>query len=1162
MSYNILNINSGGKRMNIKKSAMGLVLGSSLLVAGCAGGETSSSASSSANSSTNSSVSSSASSSTYAAVSQITIAAPTNQLTQTVGSLSRVAFTASTNAGANPSVVEWFINDVKSTVKGLNFEFAPTAAGTYVVQSKVGTVVSNSLTLTVGGASSSFVIESVTAIDSDTFEVKAPGGAAVSVTGKVLASTSRYDLARGVYVVDLTTKLTQGEVATVSLTRDGVTRTQTVTFDTRVLDVAHLKTAGGVEVKIGTDGVYKIEKPHVLTNNTSGVLNTVTTTYVVTFESENFPSSVLTFKKENSLVPTGATALTTVESSRTVAAVESNAGTIEFILSKDSVVGVYEYKYTLAGISKSVKVNVVAPEAKFEFIQHGASAATVDSYTTLAVAKDAATGKAIETDAKYDVVYTQNGVVGNFGVAKNSDGSYTIEKDYLAKFNVFKTVNFGFETSNFTVPSNLLDQNSSNPNQVILTMNGPGGIQTMPVTYTGSNFNIAPQYSTLFRSKYPTAVSLTQYIDASTTVGSYVYTFDVRQSGLSVYTKTVTIKVVAPTPNLKLEGTVLDSNENDVKGWVLLEKVRVGTSGDDAAQTALSSPATGSYFLNTQASTLVLRQNLGTPATPNWVAVTPIPTYFYSTTSTATLYKNSGTNWVAVAAGTAASQVTVDDDNVLPVVGNTGTLQLLLNRDLYIVANTPKSVEAKVSASNVFEIQKPKTAGLDSKFVSFNLIVENFESTANLTGTATLQNSFTGSSKVVTSGGAQAQSIKELLPFNIAYTGPMTLSGYNTNSRVGIELGVASSVGGTVANTTYTLNDNEVIKVLDRQTSNAVRYPYYSDATGSSVTMNAVINLEVNYLTLPGDYTFNITVGSLTKQVIVKVVAPVEKVDFKVLTNATNTVVKNADSNLNYEFVLKNDGKYYATLPTTGGVKAKISLLLENMEKDNSGNVVYTLSQASPSTASSTSNVAKAFDVPGNDGKLVSLTVLDLLGGTRTAFTTTTSGSDITGVTAVGYQLLTLTEAGEYVFTATVNGKTTVLTLVVLPVPSLEIQSVLVGTSELTKFKFGSTETHLINSATVTSLNLVAKGLNLPEEVYYTITGVADSSGIGAVTAVTAKTLLVFKNGVVEIPVAITAPSTNAKTYTVTVVLYDKDKTTELNSTGLVVTVRANPTFA
>jgi hypothetical protein len=1127
-----------------KKLLMGTVLALTLGVSSCGmfgGGDDTSSSSASSSSSVSSSTTQS-SSSTFANLTSLNIAAPTNLLTQTVGSLSKVAFAATTNAGANPSIVEWFVNDVKTTVKGLNFEFTPNAAGNFKVEAKSGNVVSNSLSIVASGTTGTgFTIESATVVDLNTLEVKAPGGALVSVTGKTLAATSKYDLARGVYVVDLTANLTQGEIVTVSLTRDGVTRTQAVTFDTRVLDVAHLKTAGGVEVKVGTDGIYKIEKPHVL--NTSGVLNTVTTTYVVTFESENFPDSVLTFKKENSLVPTGATALTTVESSRTVAAVESNAGTIEFTLSKDSVVGVYEYKYTLAGISKSVKVNVVAPEAKFEFIQHGASAATVDSYTTLAVAKDAATGKAIETDAKYDVVYTQNG--GSiFGVAKNSDGSYTIEKDYLAKFDVFKTVNFGFETSNFTVPSNLLDQNSSNPNQVILTMNGPSGIQTMPVTYTGSNFNIAPQYSTLFRSKYPTAVSLTQYIDASTTVGSYVYTFDVRQSGLSVYTKTVTIKVVAPTSNLKLEGTVLDSNENDAKGWVLLETVRVGTLGG-TDPVASATPATGTYFLNNTATPLVLKQNLGTPAAPNWVAVTPIPTYFYSTTSTATLYKYSGTDWVAVTAGTAAEEITVAATN-----SGTTVNALWLDSDdnkLYKYINTPKSVEAKVSASNVFEIQKPKTAGLDSKFVSFNLIVENFESTANLTGTATLQNSFTGSSKVVTSGGAQAQSIKELLPFNIAYTGPMTLSGYNTNSRVGIELGVASSVGGTDANTTYTLNDNEIIKVLDRQTSNAVRYPYYSDATGSSVTMNAVINLEVNYLTLPGDYTFNITVGSLTKQVIVKVVAPVEKVDFKVLTNATNTVDND------FKFVLKDDGKYYATLPSVGGnVPARISLLLENMEKDNSGNVVYTLSQASPSTASSTSNVAKAFDVPGNDGKLVSLTVLDLLGGTRTAFTTTTSGSDITGVTAVGYQLLTLTEAGEYVFTATVNGKTTVLTLVVLPVPSLEIQSVLVGTSELTKFKFGSTETHLINSATVTSLNLVAKGLNLPEEVYYTI-----SSSTG-VTEVTAKTLLVFKNGVVEIPVAITAPS-GATTYTVTVVLYDKDKTTVLNSTGLVVTLRANP---
>jgi hypothetical protein len=544
--------------MNIKKSAMGLVLGSSLLVAGCAGGETSSSASSSANSSTNSSVSSSASSSTYAAVSQITIAAPTNQLTQTVGSLSRVAFTASTNAGANPSVVEWFVNDVKSTVKGLNFEFAPTAVGTYVVQSKVGTVVSNSLTLTVGGAvSTGFVIESVKVIDADTFEVKAPGGAAVSVTGKTLAATSRYDLARGVYVIDVTTAFAQGSTATVSLVRDGVTRTEAITFDTRKLEILNFLVGGSTEVKLNSADEYNVVKPHI----TESTVNN----YSVAFKSTNILGAEVLYKLEAVSLPTGTDAYSTLQGQLNMTSLDSDSdgivssisNTLTFSVNKDTPVGLRRYKFTLGGVEREILVRISEPTPAVKVLEK-----TIDDNATVAIEKfdlisKLFTGSADANDKAELVTFGTSGDAWATatGINKNTNGSYTVLKPYLST----DFVAFGFDLNAefFGIPSFALT-NSQNVNILSVSVLGPNSVTAVSTQTAGLQNFLTPEN---FRAgvSYP----VVQYLDSTTPVGVYTYTVTVKdaQTNSNLFTRNVVVNIEAPQAKLSLTGSVLTANE-------------------------------------------------------------------------------------------------------------------------------------------------------------------------------------------------------------------------------------------------------------------------------------------------------------------------------------------------------------------------------------------------------------------------------------------------------------------------------------------------------------------------------------------------------------------------------------------------------------------------
>lgn len=88
----------------------------------------------------------------YAAVTSITVTSQ-GSLEQKEGALSAVTFTAAVNENADAATVEWYVNDEKQGT-GATFAFTPAAEGTYVVTAKVGTVASNSVTVTVTAAAS------------------------------------------------------------------------------------------------------------------------------------------------------------------------------------------------------------------------------------------------------------------------------------------------------------------------------------------------------------------------------------------------------------------------------------------------------------------------------------------------------------------------------------------------------------------------------------------------------------------------------------------------------------------------------------------------------------------------------------------------------------------------------------------------------------------------------------------------------------------------------------------------------------------------------------------------------------------------------------------------------------------------------------------------
>jgi hypothetical protein len=545
------------------KKILRLVTTSVLTLTLVACGEASSSVSTSGTQ-TSSSVSSTTSA--FANVSTITLTAASDTLTQVMGTQKAVVVQAALNANTNPSLaLEWFVNGTKSNQTGRVFEYTPAAAGTFVITARSGSVTSNALTLTVGTASLAITGE-VKVVDADTIEITAPGGATVAVTNNEVLATSMYDLARGVYVINLKTPFVQGVSSTVTLTREGSQAVSRVfTFDTRKVEI---NTLTGTGVTDNKDGTYSINRPHSIVAGANGGDNLTVNSYQVTFKATNLKNTSVAFSLERLSAPTGAAAFTNQSGFINVAGdTDSASGSFDFNLNKSTVAGDYVYRYTLGTKTVQFTVKVLVPEMAVELD-------TYDETDGLGTVYLSTTGAQITAATfKYDLKYQQKWPDNASGthdrvylVPKNADGSYDIVKDFLedsepttAQKEIQKVVEFRYFGEFFDVPSTLVAQTSIEPNQVMVNLVGPGGVAFMRVQPSLTQ-DVAFQTPATFRADFANR-TVTQRIDSNTVVGTYTYTIRVMQSGVEIYKTNVVINVKAPEAKLDFTATQLDAGD-------------------------------------------------------------------------------------------------------------------------------------------------------------------------------------------------------------------------------------------------------------------------------------------------------------------------------------------------------------------------------------------------------------------------------------------------------------------------------------------------------------------------------------------------------------------------------------------------------------------------
>ena len=352
-------------------------------------------------------------------------------------------------------------------------------------------------------------------------------------------------------------------------------------------------------------------------------------------------------------------------------------------------------------------------------------------------------------------------------------------------------------------------------------------------------------------------------------------------------------------------------------------------------------------------------------------------------------------------------------------------------------------VDFAAEKDGTYVIERPLTSTLDTKTLRFGLKLENFESLA--APAAAPNNSFTDTRSVK----------RELLTFTKGVVSPATLDNVALNTattKIAVELGAAAPAD------TGTLIDD-----LDPATTG--KFMRYTN-TAANISIPDLLVLDVHSLAQIGTYTYTIRVGSETKTITVIVKEPVKKVDLKILAKFDDNNNSNAADAKDSAFKLNaTDGKYYATLGFGVGddvapVVAHFNVVLSNFTVPSSGatqnTLPFTLSRSLAGLSDSIVERTPVAAGTGNDGLHVSLVnpgdnpnvLINLL--TRSIGTVSFNQSPSDANPAATNDSATnlddwrskrFSKAGEYVYTLTVDGVTSTLTLVVLENPTLTLNS-------------------------------------------------------------------------------------------------------------------------
>jgi hypothetical protein len=497
-------------------------------------------------------------SSAYANVTSLTLTAASNLLTQVMGSQRTVTITGALNANTNPNLqLEWFVNGVKQSQTGRLLDFTPVTAGSYVVTARVGNIVSNNLTISVGNPT--IDVTGAMFVNSRLIEVTGQAGATVTLVGATLSDNAYYSLAKGKYVLELDEAVDQGTQVTVRLERAGFTPTvQSVTFDTRVLEVEDVQL--GSDDLLPVNGVYEVVRPFdaASTHNKTVTINLLQRNIIpLAPATSNYVIEVTN--------PAGVKTVST----NSVQSLSAYTLTVNSL----TAVGTWTFKFTLDQKTQEVKLNVLQPVAEILLDPKGYT--FTDPETGLPVNYEMRYTRSLDEAAPADA--NSNGFADDSGefllpVTKDSSGAFVVEKPFAT----FKTT-AGSGSAHY-IEFNVMARNFVEPefadSQISVSLTGPTSFSSTPSTLFGfeledttngdndddlitlSAFDSLNNASKTGGADETSAYhNVKQFIDRGTPTGTYTFTVKAGELGKEI-SKDIVVKIVEPTPKVEF---ILDS---------------------------------------------------------------------------------------------------------------------------------------------------------------------------------------------------------------------------------------------------------------------------------------------------------------------------------------------------------------------------------------------------------------------------------------------------------------------------------------------------------------------------------------------------------------------------------------------------------------------------
>lgn len=498
-----------------------------------------SSISQSSSASTTSSISSSVAQSSSGQLDGIVIST-SSSVNQFLGLTQRVLINATLSGNSNDNQLEWYVDNIKSISQtGLVFEFLPNEVKTYQINARKGTIVSNTISLSV--SLPTFNVTNLNTISSDTIEVTAEPGLTFSINGLVISSNSSYNISTQKYTLKLSTPMTNGVTYTLRINRQGFSElVRTFVFENRKLEVGVINYQGA-KVIASSENIYNIEKPF------DGESSLSISMAHTSLEGTSVPVSIVVRNPNNLIDPLKTNQFTTT-------VLKSTNVNFNLTFSDTDLTGLWNIEIKVGSFTRTIRLTVTTAVPKV----------AIKSVVVYDLADTNVSGDYVPLTAPFTKVEDEY----PFDVVEaNVAGQYIVNKPYNGGA---YELTFEIEAKNFAVPE-IYSGIGVDPH--VLSFGIADG---KAIRYdSNAGFNL-PQDQEEF-DKNLAAYRITQYIDSTTLAGTYTFVFTARlnfnfSSSTSVnYSVTIIIRDVTPKIEFEIDYNSKELEANNDQSFTLFK---------------------------------------------------------------------------------------------------------------------------------------------------------------------------------------------------------------------------------------------------------------------------------------------------------------------------------------------------------------------------------------------------------------------------------------------------------------------------------------------------------------------------------------------------------------------------------------------------------------